>query len=116
MDRPLQDVLKVNCFGCGALDAHGFRIKSSWDGDELPCKWRPEPYHIGYPGFVYGGTIASVVDCHSIKPVPIEGEMELRARVLENAQRGLVVGCRVSHSGIECVNAEVATMRLETGT
>ena len=26
----------------------------------------PEPFHIGYPGFVYGGTIASVVDCHSI--------------------------------------------------
>jgi acyl-CoA thioesterase FadM len=22
--------------------------------------------HIGYPGFVYGGTIASVVDCHAI--------------------------------------------------
>lgn len=57
MDRPLQDVLKVHCFGCGALNAHGLQIKS---------RWQPEPFHIGYPGYAYGGTIASVVDCHCI--------------------------------------------------
>lgn len=64
--RALQDVLKVHCFGCGALNAHGLQIKSHWEGDDLVCRWRPEPFHIGYPGFVYGGTVASVVDCHSI--------------------------------------------------
>lgn len=26
----------------------------------------PGPLHIGYPGYVYGGTIASVVDCQAI--------------------------------------------------
>ncbi|MCK4680946.1 PaaI family thioesterase, partial [bacterium] len=25
----------------------------------------PEPYHIAIPGYVYGGLIASLVDCHS---------------------------------------------------
>ncbi len=64
--RALQDVLKVHCFGCGALNAHGLQIKSCWDADDLVCRFRPEPFHIGHPGFVYGGTIASVVDCHSI--------------------------------------------------
>jgi acyl-coenzyme A thioesterase PaaI-like protein len=64
--RALQDVLKVHCFGCGALNEHGLQIKSHWEGDELVCRWRPEPFHIGYPGFVYGGTIASIVDCHAI--------------------------------------------------
>lgn len=62
----LQDVLKVQCFGCGALNAHGLQIKSRWDGDELVCHWQPPPHYIGHPGVVYGGAIASVVDCHAI--------------------------------------------------
>ena len=64
--RALQDVLKVQCFGCGSLNELGLKIKSHWQGDELVCRWRPAPHHIGHPGFVYGGTIASIVDCHSI--------------------------------------------------
>lgn len=64
--RALQDVLKVHCFGCGSLNAQGLQIKSHWEGDELICRWQPKPYHIGHPGFVYGGMIASVVDCHAI--------------------------------------------------
>ncbi len=62
----LQDVLKVQCFGCGSLNELGLKIKSHWQGDELVCRWRPLPQHIGHPGLVYGGTIASIVDCHSI--------------------------------------------------
>jgi acyl-coenzyme A thioesterase PaaI-like protein len=64
--RALQDRLPVHCFGCGTLNAHGLKIKSRWDGDEFVCIWQPRPEHIGYPGCVYGGTIASVVDCHAI--------------------------------------------------
>lgn len=64
--RALQDVLKVHCFGCGSLNEHGLQIKSWWEGDELVCRWRPPSHHIGHPGVVYGGTIASIVDCHSI--------------------------------------------------
>jgi len=62
----LQDVLKVHCFGCGALNEHGLRIRSRWDGDELVCRWQPPPHYIGHPGVVYGGAIASVVDCHAV--------------------------------------------------
>jgi acyl-coenzyme A thioesterase PaaI-like protein len=64
--RALQDRLQVQCFGCGALNAHGLHIKSRWEGDEFVCVWQPRPEHIGHPGYVYGGTIASVVDCHAI--------------------------------------------------
>ena len=64
--RALQDLLKVECFGCGALNARGLKIKSRWAGDKLVCCWRPEAHHIGYPGFVYGGMVASIVDCHAI--------------------------------------------------
>lgn len=64
--RALQDLVPVHCFGCGALNEHGLQIKSFWAGDEVFCAWRPKPYHIGHPGILYGGTIASVVDCHCI--------------------------------------------------
>lgn len=64
--RPLQDLLKVHCYGCGALNERGLQIKSCWEGDTLVCRWTPKPHHIGPPGHVYGGLIASVVDCHAI--------------------------------------------------
>jgi acyl-coenzyme A thioesterase PaaI-like protein len=64
--RALQDRLQVDCFGCGTLNANGLHIKSRWEGDELVCLWQPAPEHIGFPGYVYGGTIASVVDCHAV--------------------------------------------------
>jgi len=52
------------CYGCGRLNEHGLQIKSTWDGDESVCVYTPRPYHMAMPGFVYGGLIASLIDCH----------------------------------------------------
>lgn len=52
------------CYGCGRLNEHGHHIKSYWDGDETIAHFTPESYHIAIPGFVYGGLIASLIDCH----------------------------------------------------
>jgi acyl-coenzyme A thioesterase PaaI-like protein len=57
------DVL-AHCYGCGRLNEHGHHIKSYWDGDESVCHFLPEPYHIAIPGYVYGGLLASLIDCH----------------------------------------------------
>ncbi|MFX0066317.1 MAG: PaaI family thioesterase [Candidatus Hermodarchaeota archaeon] len=54
-----------HCYGCGRLNEHGLKIKSYWDGDETVCTFHPRPYHIAIPGFVYGGLLASLIDCHS---------------------------------------------------
>lgn len=54
-----------HCFGCGNLNGHGHHIKSYWDGDETVCIFTPEPYHTASPDYVYGGLIASIIDCHS---------------------------------------------------
>lgn len=53
-----------HCYGCGRLNEYGHQIKSYWDGDETVCTFHPEPYHTAIPGFVYGGLIASLLDCH----------------------------------------------------
>ncbi|MBI9084910.1 MAG: PaaI family thioesterase [Desulfobacterales bacterium] len=53
-----------HCYGCGRLNAHGLQIKSYWDGDETVCTLTPQPHHLAIPGYVYGGLIASVIDCH----------------------------------------------------
>jgi acyl-coenzyme A thioesterase PaaI-like protein len=52
------------CYGCGRLNEHGLQIKSYWDGDETVCIFHPKEYHIAIPGYVYGGLIASLIDCH----------------------------------------------------
>ena len=53
------------CYGCGRLNEDGLQIKSYWDGDETVAQYTPRPYHIAIPGYVYGGLIASLIDCHS---------------------------------------------------
>ncbi|MEN8258557.1 MAG: PaaI family thioesterase [Thermodesulfobacteriota bacterium] len=53
-----------HCYGCGRLNDHGLHIKSSWDGEESVSTFTPEPYHMAVPGIVYGGLIASLIDCH----------------------------------------------------
>ena len=55
----------AHCFGCGRLNEYGHQIKSYWDGDDSVCFYKPKEYHIAIPGFVYGGLIASLIDCHS---------------------------------------------------
>ena len=53
------------CYGCGRLNEHGLQIKSYWEGDETVCRFKPKPYHAAFPGYAYGGLIASLIDCHA---------------------------------------------------
>ena len=52
------------CYGCGRLNEQGLQIKSYWDGEESVCRFQPRPSHTAIPGYVYGGLIASLIDCH----------------------------------------------------
>ncbi len=66
--QPIQDFYPdpiAVCYGCGRLNEHGLHIRSFWDGQAAVCVFRPQPYHRGFPGFVYGGLIASLIDCHA---------------------------------------------------
>jgi acyl-coenzyme A thioesterase PaaI-like protein len=53
-----------HCYGCGRNNPHGHRLRSFWDGGTTVARFTPEPYHTAIPGYVYGGLIASLIDCH----------------------------------------------------
>ncbi len=56
-----------HCFGCGAWNDKGLRIMSRWDGEESVCEFTPGPHQAAMPPDVMnGGTIAAVIDCHSV--------------------------------------------------
>ena len=54
----------AHCYGCGRLNAQGHQIRTIWDGDETVTRYTPRPEHTAIPGFVYGGLLASLIDCH----------------------------------------------------
>jgi acyl-coenzyme A thioesterase PaaI-like protein len=57
------DIL-AHCYGCGTLNEHGHHVRSYWAGEESVCTFTPAPYHTAIPGYVYGGLLASLLDCH----------------------------------------------------
>lgn len=54
----------ARCYGCGRDNPEGHRLETRWEGDETVSRFTPEPYHTAIPGFVYGGLVASLLDCH----------------------------------------------------
>jgi acyl-coenzyme A thioesterase PaaI-like protein len=65
--NPFQDYYPdalAHCYGCGKFNEHGYQIKSYWEGEQSVCHFTPHPFHIAIPGFVYGGLLASLIDCH----------------------------------------------------
>ena len=53
-----------HCYGCGCNNRHGHQIKSYWHKEQTIATYTPKPYHTAIPGFVYGGLLASLIDCH----------------------------------------------------
>lgn len=54
----------AHCYGCGRLNEEGHQLKTVWEGDETVSRYTPKPFHTAIPGYVYGGLIASLLDCH----------------------------------------------------
>jgi acyl-coenzyme A thioesterase PaaI-like protein len=54
----------AHCYGCGRLNEHGLQLKTVWEGNDTVSRFTPRPYHTAIPGYIYGGLIASLLDCH----------------------------------------------------
>lgn len=54
------------CYGCGRLHQSGNHFRTGWteEGDKTITVYTPDPEYTALPGFVYGGLLASLVDCH----------------------------------------------------
>jgi acyl-coenzyme A thioesterase PaaI-like protein len=131
----------ANCYGCGRLNEQGLQIKSYWDGDETVCHFTPDPkYTGGFPGFLYGGMIASLIDCHgaatasaakaraegkplarfvtaSLKvdyraPTPINTELTIRGKATEIKGRKVLVDLRLLANDRLCAEGSVVMVQI----
>lgn len=69
--QPIQDLYPdqvANCFGCGRNSSDGYHLQSfvSDDATEVTAHYRPDAkYSGGIKDSMYGGLLASLIDCHS---------------------------------------------------
>jgi acyl-coenzyme A thioesterase PaaI-like protein len=117
------------CFGCGAANDRGLRLKSFREGDRLVARFRPEPHHLAFDGIVNGGIIGALLDCHGNwaatcalmdrdglpappctvtaefcvklrRPTPIDAELVLEARAVELASDRATVEATLAAEGV----------------
>ena len=143
-DKAFQDTYPddlSHCYGCGRLNPDGLQLKSYWDGEETVAHFRPRPSHTAIPGYVYGGLIASLIDCHStgsasaaaeraypqeapirfvtaslhvdyLRPTPIDAELEIRGVIKEVKPKKVVVEASLSAGGNVCAKGRVVAVRM----
>src|SRR5438094_10646385 len=129
----------AHCFGCGRNNPHGYRLNSYAEGPNLVAHFTPEPHYVSIPGFVYGGLLASLADCHAmataaelaessngpapryvtaslrvdyLKPTLLGVELEIRGRVKEQGARKKIIAVTISASGTITVRADVVAVHI----
>ena len=77
MNGAVQDLYPddvAHCFGCGRHNAAGHQLKSFPDGDGAVAHFTPAALYISVPGYVYGGLLASLADCHAMATAAVATE------------------------------------------
>jgi len=68
MKKAIQDLYPENlahCYGCGKLNPAGHQLKTYIEAEgETSAQFTPKPEFTALPESVYGGLIASLLDCH----------------------------------------------------
>jgi acyl-coenzyme A thioesterase PaaI-like protein len=55
----------ATCFGCGLANPKGLRLRSYREDDAVVSEFTPWPEHDNGLGYLNGGIIATLLDCHS---------------------------------------------------
>lgn len=65
----------LRCFGCGPANASGLQL-ASFTGDDgaVRATFSPWPEHDNGLGFLNGGIVSTLLDCHSAAAVCVESE------------------------------------------
>jgi acyl-coenzyme A thioesterase PaaI-like protein len=82
----------AHCFGCGRANPSGHRFKTRFVDGEGVTRFTPGPDHLALPGFVYGGLVASLLDCHAIGIAAADAEARAGRRVGEAPAPRYVTG------------------------
>lgn len=54
------------CFGCGPANELGLRVRSfEGESGSVVADWQARPEHEAFDGFVNGGILGTLIDCHS---------------------------------------------------
>lgn len=74
----LQDRLfpTMNCFGCGPANPRGLQLKSYPTEGFTYATFSPWPEHDNGMGFLNGGIISTILDCHSGATVLYEADRQ----------------------------------------
>lgn len=66
---------ELRCFGCGPKNVRGLRLRSyPGEDDTVRASFVPWPEHDNGIGFLNGGIIATLLDCHSAAAVAVRSE------------------------------------------
>jgi len=64
----------LTCFGCGHSNPDGFHLRSYMEGQVTVATFTPRPEHDNGFGFLNGGIISTVLDCHTAAVVMWEAD------------------------------------------
>lgn len=131
--RSIQERLypDMTCFGCGPANPKGLRLRSfiGMSDGEVIASFSPSPEHDNGLGFLNGGIICTILDCHSaaavltiardrswasdtsvgyvtaglevrfLRPTPLDQHLELRARVTMASEPEVHVDAELTWDG-----------------
>ncbi|MBR4653893.1 MAG: PaaI family thioesterase [Kiritimatiellae bacterium] len=104
LKSPFTGVKGDKCFGCSQANPHGLHLEFFEEGDEVVCRWRPDPRFQSWDGVLHGGITATILDetagwtamrrfqrtamttrleVRYLKPVLVDGVIVARARYLK---------------------------------
>ena len=85
------------CFGCGQDNPFGLRLKFDWDGQTATTHFMPTRSYQGWPGYVHGGIIVSMLDEVMAYAVKFSGTMCVTVKIQASFKRMAPGVPRVSH-------------------
>ena len=62
------------CFGCGPMNTKGLQLRSYAKDGVIVATFEPSPEHDNGLGYLNGGIISTLLDCHSAAAVILEAE------------------------------------------
>jgi acyl-coenzyme A thioesterase PaaI-like protein len=109
------------CFGCGKDNPISLKLKPYRDGDIARAEFTPSEYHQGWPGYVHGGILMTLLD-ESIgwisfvnKIYNVTARMEVRLKSMARIGEPLIVSARIVKQSRRLLEIE-ADIKRKDGT